>query len=285
MDEGQRATDAYHSPAQQREEPGFVLVHSPLLGPATWLQVAQELKRREHEAIVPSLRGIVGAAEPQWRYVTSAVRAATVGIDSPIILIAHAGAGRLLPAIARSLPTPVVALIFVDACLPPPTGRATLAPTSFLAQVRALKRDGLEPSSSWFRQELPPEIDLERATLAAVLQERPRLPLSYFQERVPMPERWTERGCAYLCLSDAYAESASQAQIYGWPVAALPGAHHLAMVTDPEAVTSVLLNLAEELYPTPLPPTGHNPVWGTEVLTTTDPVGSQIPVRVGAPSQ
>ncbi|MDQ6816229.1 MAG: hypothetical protein M3018_02320, partial [Actinomycetota bacterium] len=162
MDEGQRARDAYPSPAPQREEPGFVLVHSPLLGPATWLLVAQELKRRKHEAVVPSLRGIVGAPEPQWRYVTSAVRAATVGIDSPVILIAHAGAGRLLPAIARSLPSRVVGLIFVDACLPPATGRATLAPASFLELVRALDRDGLEPSSSWFRQELPPEIEGER---------------------------------------------------------------------------------------------------------------------------
>src|ERR671914_181403 len=55
----------------------FVLVHSPLVGPTAWSRVARELKRREREAVVPSLLGIAGAEAPQWRHAPEAVRAAT----------------------------------------------------------------------------------------------------------------------------------------------------------------------------------------------------------------
>ncbi len=34
----------------------FVLLHSPLVGPLTWGPVADELRRRGIEAIVPALR-------------------------------------------------------------------------------------------------------------------------------------------------------------------------------------------------------------------------------------
>ncbi|MDQ6818183.1 MAG: hypothetical protein M3018_12370, partial [Actinomycetota bacterium] len=150
--------------------------------------------------------------------------------------------------IARDLPGGVAGLLFVDACLPPARGSAKLAPATLAELIRALERDGLETDSSWFRQELPLGIGPAGQALAAFMDERPRIPLSYFQERVPMPRNWTGGPCAYLCLSDAYTESASQARAYGWPVAAIRDANHLSLVTDPEAVTSVLLDLASELY-------------------------------------
>jgi hypothetical protein len=248
MDEGAAARTADRS-VHVRDAPVFVLIHSPLLPPTSWSLVARELHRRGHEAVVPSLRGLVTAAEPRWWYARSATRAAIASIDSPVILAAHSAAGRLLPTIARALPNDAAGLLFVDAGLPPAMGSSTLAPASFLEVVRALERDGLKPSSSWFRQEIPLGIKPADRAFAAIMQERPRVPLSYFQERVPMPKDWIGGGCAYLRLSDAYAADVSQAQAYGWPVAAIRGAHHLSLVTDPEAVTSVLLELADELYP------------------------------------
>jgi hypothetical protein len=76
----------------------------------------------------------------------------------------------------------------------------------------------------------------------------PRLPLSYFEDRPPVPERWDRRRCAYLLLSEEpYAAAATDAKARGWATAALPGAHHLSPVTDPQAVTSSLLALERAL--------------------------------------
>jgi sirohydrochlorin ferrochelatase len=41
-----------------RHEPAWVLVHSPLVGPTSWSQAADELRRRGRAAVVPSLLGV-----------------------------------------------------------------------------------------------------------------------------------------------------------------------------------------------------------------------------------
>ena len=46
---------------------------------------------------------------------------------------------------------------------------------------------------------------------AALERELPFLPLSYFEESVPSPAGWDRVPCAYLLLSDAYKDAASDA--------------------------------------------------------------------------
>jgi hypothetical protein len=232
--------------------PVFVLIHSPLLGPASWMPAAEDFYRRGYCALVPSLRGLADAAGPQWRYAISAVRAATVGVDSPLMLVAHGDACRLLPAVARNLTGEVLGLMFVDGCLPPEAGSSRLASEPFLERVRSLIRDGADPRASWFHHEIPVPTACEHRAVRALLHDRTRLPLAYFSDRVPMPEGWNRDRCAYVCLSEqAGADSAAQARSYGWPVVTIPGAHHLSIVTDAEAVTAVLLDLAGELTAAP----------------------------------
>src|ERR1700738_950736 len=96
--------DGRSSLGSSDERPAFVLIHSPVLGPTSWLPVAQEFDHRGYRAVVPSLRGLAEAPAPQWRYGVSAVRAATVGVDSPLVLVAHGDACRVLPAIGRNVP-------------------------------------------------------------------------------------------------------------------------------------------------------------------------------------
>ena len=232
----------------RRERPVFVLVHSPLLGTTSWSRVAEEFYRRGYSALVPSLRGLAYAAGPQWRYAVSAVRAATVDVESPLVLVAHGDACRVLPAIGRYLPNRVLGLVFVDGCLPPEVGPGQLASAQFLERVRSLVRAGADPRASWFASELPRPTAVEDPAVLALMHESNRLPLSYFHDRVPMPDGWTRDRCAYLWLSDEKgAEGAARARAFGWPMAGIAGAHHLSIVTDPEAVTAVLLDLATEL--------------------------------------
>ena len=79
-------------------DPVFVLIHSPLVGPTTWMSVADELVRGGREAVVPSLLGVVAAAASQWRHVPEVVHAATANTAGPVALVGHSGAGPLLPA-------------------------------------------------------------------------------------------------------------------------------------------------------------------------------------------
>jgi pimeloyl-ACP methyl ester carboxylesterase len=229
-------------------DPVFVLVHSPLLGPTSWSRVAWALKERDREVLVPPLLGMAEAPPPRWRRAVDAVRAAASAIASPAVLVGHSGAGPLLPSIADALAAEVAALIFVDASLPPTSGVAPLVPPGFLDQLYAIAADGVLPRwSRWFGEETMAELVPDAALREALEQEMPRLPLAFFEESVPLPERWAEGPCAFLLLTQAYRESAADARGRGWPAKEIPGVQHLAPVTDPIAVTNALLALEGEL--------------------------------------
>ena len=232
-------------------EPAFVLVHSPLVGPTSWLPVAREVERRGRVAVVPSLLGVAEAPTPQWRHVPEAVRAATSHLREPIVLAGHSGAGLLLPAIADALAVEVAALVFVDSFLPPPGGTLELGPPAFIDQLRTLASDGvLAPWSSWFGEDAMRELVPDECLRAALEGEMPHLPLSYFEASVPLPEGWNRRPCGYLLLSaEPYGPSAAEARALGWPVREIHGAQHLAIATDPVPVTEALIDLEQLVGP------------------------------------
>lgn len=123
--------------ASASREPAFVLVHSPLVGPTSWLPVARELERRGRVAVIPSLLGVAEAPEPRWRHVPQAVRVATSHLQQRVVLVGHSGAGLLLPVIADALDVEVAAMVFVDSRLPPPGGRSPLVlPSSWTSCAR-----------------------------------------------------------------------------------------------------------------------------------------------------
>jgi hypothetical protein len=230
-------------------DPVFVLIHSPLVGPTTWLPVADELVRRGREAVVPPLLGVAAAPAPQWRHVPEVVRAATAETTAPVVLVGHSGAGLPLPAIADALTVAVAALVFVDSFLPPANGSLRLAPPGLMDQLRALASDGvLPPWSGWFGEDAMRELVPDERLRATLEEEMPRLPLAYFEASVPLPGGWSARPCAHLLFSgEPYAKSAAQARDQGWPVAEIPGAGHLAMASNPIAVTDALLDLERAL--------------------------------------
>ena len=64
----------------------------------------------------------------------------------------------------------------------------------------------------------------------------PRLPIQYFEERIPLPPGWEAKPCAYLQFSDVYGPEADEARRRGWAVERLPGLH-LHQLVDPDAVS------------------------------------------------
>jgi hypothetical protein len=181
--------------------------------------------------------------------VVEGVRAETERVKDPVLLGGHSAAGVLLPMIAGELTAEVAGQIFVDGFLPPTSGSTRLAPPALVEQLRGLASDGvLPPWWTWFGEETMRQLVPDGSLRAVLEEEMPRLALSYFESDVPVPDGWDERACAYLLFSpETQGESAADARRHGWPVAELAGVDHLAMVTEPIAVTDALLQLEREL--------------------------------------
>lgn len=169
---------------------GWVLLHSPLLSPVFWGPVAAVLLGRGQRVSTADMSGALamkhGYAEAQADLVASAV-------DSDMVrLVAHSGAGPILPVIAEKLRSRGVTVsdsVFVDAGLPHPGhSRFAVLPEPAVAHLLNMIVDGwLPPWPSWWSpqdlREMVPNAGLRRQLVAAC----PQLPVGLFSE--PMPAR------------------------------------------------------------------------------------------------
>jgi len=201
----------------------FLLLHSPLVGPATWRPVGERLRAAGHDAEV---------ADPR--------RATASG---SVVLVAHSNAGLYAPAMGERLE--VVATVYVDAALAGEGPDTPLAPPALVDHLRGLADpDGvLPPWSRWWSPEDLLGLFPDDATRAAVEREQPRLPLAYFTTRVPVPAGWAARPSAYLAFGDTYADEVAEAHGHGWPVEVLAG-RHLHQLHDPDGVAAAVVHLA-----------------------------------------
>lgn len=212
-------------------EPTLVLVHSPLVGPRTWLPVAARLRALGRPTLVPSLVDAISSAPPRHDALADAV-SATVGAGPPggLVVVAHSGAGSLVPSIVNRARTSTDAVLLVDATLPHP-GRAWLdtVPAELGDEVRRMAGpDGLLPPwDEWFPAEIVRDLVPDPQVRAELRAEIPRVPLGYLEEIAPALDGWRERPCGYLRLSAEYEQAAAEARRHGWPVVCHDG-HHRA---------------------------------------------------------
>ncbi len=224
----------------------FVLVHSPLVGPMTWKLVAEELQRRSVGVIVPTL-STDPSTKPYWKQHTQKVVTALEATPTTerLILIAHSGAGVLLPAIRQMMSRPVAGYIYVDAGLPK-NGASRLDLFGLpeeRQQFRESAQNGLLPT--WSDDDLREAItddDLRREFVAEL---RP-LPVAVYEEPIPVFDGWHNAPCAYLLFSETYREFATFAENQGWPHAELMGGH-FHMLNHPVEVAETLLDLAKKM--------------------------------------
>jgi dienelactone hydrolase len=236
--------------------PGFVLIHSPVVGPVTWEPVAARLADAGWGVAVPSLLAAGDGDPPFWPRVVAAVAAAVTGSlegtarDEPLVLVAHSNAGVFLPVIRAALARPVRCSVFADAGLPARAGSTPTASEDFLPFLRGLAGpDGRLPRwTDWWPDDDLSPLFPDEATRKAVTRELPRLPLAYYAEQVPVPPGWDDHTCAYLHFSSAYDAEARQAAQRGWPVRRLPG-EHLHQLVDPAGVAAVLLEFGRSPGP------------------------------------
>jgi len=224
----------------------LLLVHSPLVGCATWDLVAADLGGRGYEVGVPDLADTVTAGPPYCLRQAQVIARSASG--QPAILIGHSGAGPLLAA-AGAIIGRVRGYVFVDAGLPMP-GQTWMdtVPPGLATHVRGMAdaRGWLLPWPQWWGDEALAELLPDPAARQHFAAGCPRLPLAMFEEVHPPAPRWPDAPGAYLLLSEAYQDQAARARELGWPVTEQMS-HHLALLTEPGRVAGSLRELIGQL--------------------------------------
>jgi pimeloyl-ACP methyl ester carboxylesterase len=213
----------------------FVLVHSPLVGPATWQPAAGVLGARGWQTCTPDLTPALAGTPPYW---TRQVEAITSAASSqPSVLVGHSGAGPLLAAAGSQLHD-VVAYVFVDAGLPAP-GRNWMStvPADLAAHLRSIVGTDrmLPPWPTWWDEDVLAELITDSTARRQFAAECPKLPMAMFEEILPDAPCWPDAPAAYLRLSDAYDQAAEL------------DSHHLAPLTDADVVVDAMLGLLAAL--------------------------------------
>jgi hypothetical protein len=228
----------------------FILIHSPLVGLLTWSLVANEMRARGLDVIAPALEDSFDSKEPFWKqHADSVARAlAPIPTETSLTLVAHSGAGPLLPAIRQSLVNPVHAYVFVDAGIARDgLSRLDLMKSEDPAWAEQFQEELArgERFPTWSfddLQEVLPEEELRRQ-MVAELQPRG---LDFFTEPIPVFDGWPDAPCIYIQCSAAYEQPAGQARKAGWLTYTLE-AGHFHMLVDPAAVTDSILEALDSL--------------------------------------
>ena len=187
---------------------------------------------------MPDLRTFVDADPPRWRaFVDLAVADGSPG--EGCVVVGHSGAGAFLPAIADRLPQGFAAIVFVDAVLPPTEGGFSTDPSMRRALEERTEGRLLRPWTTWWDSGVVERILPDRELRSLIEDEQPMVPISVYDEVIPMPDRWSQLSCAYLRLSSAYDDELSEARARGWPAIALQRSH-LAMMTHSDDVAAAI---------------------------------------------
>lgn len=225
-------------------------MHSLLLGPQSWAPVAARLTASGAAAAVPSLLDVTDADPPFWPRVAATVDDAVTQLppDRPVFLVAHSNAGLYVPAIVHAARRPVAGCLFVDASLPSRTGPTPAASPERLSLLRArATEDRLPQWTTWWDEDDVATLFPDPQTRTRVSAEQPRLPLSYYEQQIPVPDGWDDRPCGYLLFGPPYDRMAQESRERGWDVDHVPG-RHLHQLVDPDAVTARIVAMTDRWH-------------------------------------
>lgn len=218
----------------------LLLIHPPLLAPVVFSRLAPLLQAGGHQVTVPDLREAIttGPVGAWWR---RAVDVAATSMPQAQVVLAHSGAGALVPPLIQRLPQ-AAAVVLIDAVLPPAAGVHRTSP-QVRAMVADLAVDGLLPAwtSWWPPRELEAQVPDEEDR-AALVEATPALPASLYDVDVPAPTGWEPASRSYLRLSPAYVAELEHAAERGWRVEHRDG-NHLDVLTQASVVAAAVERL------------------------------------------
>jgi len=228
----------------------FVLLHSPLVGSFTWELVQQALKERSLRVLVPALLDDPNSTLPYWQQHAESVAKdlAQTPTQQKIILVAHSGAGPLLPAIRQKLTHSIYAYVFVDAGIPlDGLSRLDLMELEDPQWAEQFQQELLqgEQFPTWSEDDLKETIPDSETRRKLVAEIHPRS-LPFFAEPIPVQAGWPDAPCIYIKFSASYDWDAMQAKRTGWLVYEM-NAGHFQMLVDSTAIADLLVKAVQNL--------------------------------------
>lgn len=238
-----------------RSDKSFVLVHGAWHGGWCWVRVADRLRDAGHRVFTPTLTGLgdrahlLSPAVGLETFIEDVVATLETEALTGTILVGHSYGGVPIAGAADRVPDRIAQLVFLDAMLPQ-NGQSILglvAPELAAERRRQAQATsgGLTfppPPASAFGVEAPDDVEwLER-------QLRPH-PLRGYEDTLQLQHPFGNgRAITYIaCTKPAYAPLLPMHDYArrqpGWQYRELPTGHD-AMVTAPDALTSMLLALA-----------------------------------------
>ena len=214
----------------------ILLVHSPLVGPATLRPLAEALEEHGFSTLLPDVRGA-----SSWRaFGELAVSSAQAGGFAPAVVLGHSGAGAMVPAIACALGAG--RSVFVDAVLPPESGN--WAPTGLIRtrlDTMAGPNRVLPPWHEWWNPNMMRRLVPDAPLRTLIESECRPVSLDLYDSPAPQPDDWSSpESCVYIQLSTAYTDDAADAGGRAWPVLVRDG-HHLDSATCPSPVAELIV--------------------------------------------
>lgn len=228
----------------------LILIHSPLVGPLTWILVADQIRQRGLDVLVPRLKDSPDSKVPYWKQHAESVSQALAEIpkDTSLRMVAHSGAGPLLPAIRQFITNPIKAYVFVDAGIPRnDASRLDLMKSEdpeWAKQIQEQLERGVR-FPNWSSDDLREIIPDETLRKKMVSEIQPRA-LDFFTEPIPLFDGWPDAPCVYIQFSSPYEKPADLARRSGWQTYKL-GAGHFHTLVDPAAVTNTILESLDTL--------------------------------------
>ncbi len=226
----------------------IILVPGPRTGPSIFSGVADALWRRHQRAYVARLTDPSYLFPPYWM-TQAATLAASLPEEDDMALVAHDGAGVLLPAVVRlsrnrNACARIRGCVFVDSDLPRNgASRFDLWDSrESAAEVRSRTNRFLPPFADRRLTEWVSDADAR----LAFAQERPRVPLDLYEEAITVPSDWPDTPCGYVALSSGHATAIGSAQAQGWPLVQVDG-NPLAPLTEPDSVAETLLGVLHRM--------------------------------------
>lgn len=221
---------------QQNDVIKALLVHSPLVGPATLEPLAVAFRQQGWAATVPDLTSAVSSP---GRFIDAASQ---VGASVDVV-VGHSGAGAFLPSIVAAVGGATA--VYVDAVVP--TSNPDLVQSPMQVQLLDALNivDGVLPAwNEWWPSELFVELVPDETMRDRIVAELPRVRRSFFDQRVPLPSRWWTRPAVYIQLSPVYDDDRTRAQDWGWPTTKI-GGRHLDVCVRPRLVADHVISLLD----------------------------------------
>ena len=227
-----------------------MLIHSPLVGGLTWTLVAEQMRQRGYSVIVPILSDLEISKDPYWKQHADSVAQALIDIPpgTNVILVAHSGAGPLLPIIRQNIPNRIRAYVFVDAGIPRDGAtRLDLMKSEDPGWAKGFEESlqSGEQFPKWSSDDLRKIVPDENLRKRLVAEIHPR-GLDFFTEPIPVFHGWPDAPCVYIQFSAPYERPAAQGRQAGWQIYKL-SVGHFHMLVDASAVTDIIFEAVHGL--------------------------------------